>query len=325
MTTSTRTELSSSRGGVVNLEEKQHKSESLWRTALRRVRRDKLTMFALTYLIILAVLSFSAPIFERSMGVSYTKTNPTNKHLPIGARLVTENDGTSTEVLHLLGTDGLGRDHFVRLLYGGQISLAIGVIAAVFSAMIGVALGLLTGYYQGTSFGFIDDILMWFITTLNSIPTLMLLILIASVFKPTIATLIFVLVFVSWSGTMRLIRGETLSHRESEYVIGARAVGASALRIMFVHIMPNTLSVLITSIAIAIGSLILTESALSFLGLGVQPPDPSWGNMLTGAQSAFRQAAHLAILPGLLISTTVLCMYLVGDGLRDAFDPRSIK
>jgi peptide/nickel transport system permease protein len=323
MTTSTRTELASR---VISLEEKEYKSESLWRTALRRLRRDRLTMVALTYLVILTAVSFSAPLFERTLGVSYTKTNPTQKQLPVGTWLETTNpDGSIKAVYHFLGTDNLGRDEFARLLRGGQISLTIGVIAAVFSAMIGSALGLLTGYYQGTAFGFIDDFIMWFITTLNSIPTLMLLILIASVFKPTIATLIFVLVFVSWSGTMRLIRGETLSHREAEYVIGARAVGASAARIMFVHILPNTLSVLITSIAISIGGLILTESALSFLGLGVRPPDPSWGNMLNEAQAVFRQAAHLAIIPGLLISTTVLCMYLIGDGLRDAFDPRSIK
>jgi peptide/nickel transport system permease protein len=166
---------------------------------------------------------------------------------------------------------------------------------------------------------------MWFITTLNSIPTLLLLILIASVTTPTITILIIVLTLVTWTGTMRLIRGETMGHRNKEFIIAAQAMGAGAFRIMFVHILPNTLSILITTLAIQIGSVILVESALSFLGFGVRPPDPSWGNMLTGAQSHFRQGAHLSIIPGMLIVSTVLSLYLLGDGLRDAFDPRSTK
>ena len=124
---------------------------------------------------------------------------------------------------------------------------------------------------------------------------------------------------------MRLIRGETLALRQHEYVISARAIGAGPLRIMFSHILPNTLSILLTTMAIQIGTIILVEAALSFLGLGVRPPEPSWGNMLTDAQAHFRQGAHMTILPGLMIVITVLSLYLLGDGLRDAFDPRSIK
>lgn len=313
---------------VVRLEEQQTKNNSLLRTALRRLRRDYLTIGALAVLLTLTVLSFAAPFITESLGVSPTRTQPLLKHLPLGGNESVQ-DGDTVEIIphseHVLGTDSLGRDHLARLLYGGQISLTIAFSAAIFASTIGVALGLLSGYYQGTRFGFIDDIIMWLITTLASIPLLMLLILIASVLSPNIPTLILVLVLVFWPGTMRLIRGETLAYREREFVLAAKAVGASPVRIMFTHIFPNTLSILITSLAIEIGTLILVESALSFLGLGVRPPDPSWGNMLTSAQSSFRQAAHLSIFPGLLIVVTVLSLYLVGDGLRDAFDPRSTK
>jgi peptide/nickel transport system permease protein len=212
-----------------------------------------------------------------------------------------------------------------RLLRGGQVSIFIGATAALTSTFLGVTVGLIAGYYQGGPFSFIDDFLIWFITTVNSIPTLLLLILLTAVLTPSIGVLIGVLTFVSWSGTMRLIRGETISLRENEYVLSARAVGASAPRIMFRHILPNTLSVLVVSMAIQVGTIILVESALSFLGLGVQPPEPSWGNMLTEAQNYFQNAPHMSTLPGLFIVATVLSTYLLGDGLRDALDPRNLK
>jgi peptide/nickel transport system permease protein len=298
---------------IASLAEESRHSESLTRLALRRLRHDYLTLGALAMLLLLATLSALAPVISDALDVSYSETEPLEKFHPVGS------EG------HILGTDNLGRDVFARLLYAGQVSLTIAFAASIFSTTIGVAVGLTAGYYQGGQFGFIDDIIMWFITTLNSIPTLMLLILIASVLAPSVATLILVLTIVSWTGTMRLVRGETLANREREYILSARALGASPIRIMFVHILPNVFSVLITALAIEIGTLILVESALSFLGLGVRPPTPSWGNMLTGAQTFFRQGAHLSIFPGLMIVITVLSLYLIGDGLRDAFDPRSSK
>lgn len=303
-------------GDVINISDdlqQRKKSESLFSTAMRRIRRDYLTLAAIAVLLTLTLLSAAAPTITNSLGVSYTETNPTNKHQPIGS------EG------HILGTDHLGRDVLARLLYGGRVSIVIGFSVAIFSVVIGVTLGLIAGYYQGGAFGFIDDAIMWFVTTLASIPLLLLLILIGAVFVPTIPVLIGILTFTSWAGTMRLIRGETMSHRGSEYVLSARALGAGPSRIMFVHILPNTLSILLTDLAMLIGTIILVESALSFLGLGVRPPEPSWGNMLTGAQNFIRQAPHMSILPGLLITITVLSLYLIGDGLRDAFDPRSTK
>lgn len=294
-------------------EEEQIYARSLWTLAMARLRKDYLTLGAFAVLLLLGVVSFFAPQIEEAYGVSYRQPNSVVRLLPPGT------EG------HPLGTDDLGRDMLARLLYGGRVSLGIGLSAAFFSTLIGVSIGLLAGFYQGGALSFIDDLIMWFITTLNAIPTLLLLILLTSVLSPTISVLIAVLTLVSWTGTMRLIRGETIAQRENEYVVSARALGASAWRIMFVHILPNTFSVLVTTLAIQVGTLILVESALSFLGLGVRPPEPSWGNMLTQAQAYFRQAPHMSILPGLFIVVTVLSTYLIGDGLRDAFDPRSRK
>lgn len=292
--------------------------ESLTTLALRRLRHDKLTLVAMTIVIVLTILSLSAPLFERVFNVSYTRTDVINAFLPIGA------PG------HILGTDDLGRDHLARLLYAGQVSLGIGFTAALLSLGIGLSLGIVTGYYGGI----VDDITVWVITTINSVPSLFLLLIVSAVIlqNPNLSgspfggplALVLILGFLGWTGTTRLVRGQTLSIREQEYVISARAIGASPLRIMFVHILPNLFSIVVISLAIDIGVLILVESALSFLGFGVKPPTPSWGNMLTGAQTFFTRGVHLVILPGVLIVTTVLCLYIIGDGVRDAFDPTTV-
>jgi peptide/nickel transport system permease protein len=308
-----------SNDNVAQLKSEQREAEevfqnnSLLATALRRLRKDYLTLVAIMMLVLMTVFSFSEPLVSDYFNVNYTAPSSDRRFLPIGA------EG------HPFGTDNLGRDMLARLLRGGQISISIGIIAALASTFLGVTVGLIAGYYQGGTFSIVDDAIMWFITTLNSIPLLLLLILLASVLTPSISVLIGILTLVSWSGTMRLIRGETISQRSNEYIVAAKAMGAGDLRVMFQHILPNTLSVLITSLAIQIGTIILVESALSFLGLGVRPPEPSWGNMLTSAQSYFRQAPHMSILPGLFIVITVLSTYLVGDGLRDAFDPRNLN
>jgi peptide/nickel transport system permease protein len=283
--------------------------ESLTTRALRRLRRDTLTLVAIAVLLLLTLLSAGAPLItEHLLHVSHTRTSEA-VFLPIGS------PG------HILGTDNLGRDHLARLLYAGQVSLAIGFFAAILSLTIGVSMGIITGYYGG----FIDDLMNWVIATLSSIPQLFLLLIIAAVLSPGAETLIIVLGLLGWTGTMRLVRGETLSLREREFIIAAKAIGASPWRVMFVHILPNLFSVIVITLAIDIGVLILVEAALSFLGLGVKPPTPTWGNMLTNAQEFFTKGGHLVILPGLLIFITVLCLYIIGDGIRDAFDPTSQK
>jgi peptide/nickel transport system permease protein len=276
--------------------------------ALRRLRSDGLTLLAMIIITVFVILSVLAPtITSQWLKVDYSRTSLGETFLPIGS------------ASHILGTDDLGRDHLARLLYAGQVSLGIAFIAAFLSLSIGVLVGILAGYYGG----WLDDAINWLIATLSSIPTLFLLLIIAAVFSPGPLVLVLVLGGLGWLSTARLVRGETLALREREYVISARSIGASDIRIMLRHILPNLLSIVLITLATDIGDLILTESALSFLGLGIQPPTPSWGNMLSNAQTFFTLGAHLVIMPGVLISTTVLCLYVIGDGLRDAFDPTS--
>jgi peptide/nickel transport system permease protein len=285
--------------------EEKRVGQSLTQLALRRLRRDRLTLTALAIVLLLTLASAAAPLISNTLNISYTQTDASRTFLPVGA------PG------HPLGTDDLGRDHLARLLYAGQVSLSVGFLAAIVSISIGVTLGIITGFYGGI----VDDFVNWVIATLNSIPSLFLLLIVAAVLQPSPTTLILVLGFLGWTTTTRLVRGETLSLREREYIVSARAIGASPLRIMFVHILPNLFSIIVISLAIDIGALILAEAALSFLGLGIKPPTPSWGNMLTGAQTYFTWGVHLVIFPGLLIFITVLCLYVIGDGIRDAFDP----
>jgi peptide/nickel transport system permease protein len=287
--------------------------ESLMTLALRRLRRDYLTLFAMTVLLTLIVLALLAPVISDALGVSYRRVDLTDTFAKVGA------PG------HILGTDDVGRDHLSRLLYGGRVSLSIAVSGATLSLLIGATLGVIAGFYQGGPFGFVDDLMMWAIITLNSVPSFFLLLIISAMLNPTVFSLILILAFLSWTGTMRFVRGETLSQRSREYIVAAQAIGANPLRIMYMHILPNIFSVIIINLASDIGGLILVESALSYLNLGVRPPTPSWGNMLTNAQTFFTKGVQLVIFPGLLIVITVLCLFLIGDGLRDAFDPQASK
>ena len=281
-------------------------SQSLWGRAMFRLRRDRPTLAAMFTIALLASLAALAPLIGDLLGVDPYSQELRNKYLEVGA------PG------HPLGTDELGRDHLSRLLYGGQISLGIAFAAAILSLCIGVAVGAFAGFYGGL----VDDFILWFITTLNSIPGLFLLIIITAVLSPSPPAMVLVFAIIGWTGTTRLVRAETYALKQREYVIAARAMGASNLRLMFIHIVPNIFSLLIIGLSQAMVGLILAESALSFIGFGIQAPTPTWGNMLNNALDYMRRAPHLMILPGLLISVTVFCIYLIGDGLRDAFDPK---
>jgi len=279
--------------------------DSLWTIAMRRIRRDRLTMIAIIILAFMTVMAVSAPLWARALNIDPDKVSGDHFLRP-------------GEKGHILGTDDLGRDYFVRVLYAGQISLGIAFAASALSVVFGISLGVWAGYKGGR----IDDFLSWFIATLDSIPSLYLLLLISSFFRPSATTLIIVLGLLGWTGTMRLVRGETFSLREREFVMAAQSIGVSPLRIMFVHIMPNILSVIIVTMALNVGGLILTESALSFLGFGVKPPTASWGYMLTDVRNFYTLGPHMVFPPGILITLTVLCTFIIGDGLRDAFDPK---
>jgi peptide/nickel transport system permease protein len=287
-------------------EEALIKSESLTRKALRAIWRDKLTLTALGIILILTTVSAFAPfITDNVLKIDPNEPNPADKFTP------PLTNG------YILGADDIGRDQLARLLHAGGVSMGIGFFGAIFSLTIGLVLGMISGYYGGA----IDDLMNWLITTIDSIPALFLLILFSSIFSPSAESLVLVISLISWTGTMRLIRGQTLSVRQKEYIIAAQAMGASPARVMFSHILPNLISVTVIQLALGIAGLILTESALSYLGLGVQPPQATWGNMLTKSQQFFRLGPHLVILPGLMIFVTVLCFYIIGDGIRDAFDP----
>ena len=286
--------------------EQRHFGESLFRKGVRSLSRDYLTLVALVILALLALMALFGPIFtEQVLHIDPNATDPFNNFKPIGT------------AGHLLGTDDLGRDQMARLLQAGRVSMSIGFFGSIITLTIGMVMGMASGYFGGL----VDDILSWLVATLDSIPSLFLLILVASILSPTAESLVIVISLIGWTGTTRLIRGQTFSLRNLDYVLSARALGAGAWRIMFAHIVPNLISVVLISLASSIGGLILTESALSFLGLGVQPPQATWGNMLTKAQTFYMRGPHLVLMPGLLIFVTVLCLYVAGDGLRDAFDP----
>ena len=296
-------------GKVVKLEENAPRtSRTLWQNAVLHILRDKLTLAAMLVLGTMTVLCvLGPPVVENVLELDVNRVDVPNKFLSPGAEV------------HLLGTDHLGRDQLIRLLYGGRVSLAIAYSASFVAILIGVALGLVSGFYGGRA----DDLITWTVTTLSSVPPLFLMLIASALWAPSAELLIVILALLGWIGTCRLVRGEVLSLKEREYVEAARAVGASDSRLLLVHILPNVLPIVIVTMTIIAGNLILVESALSFLGVGVQPPTPTWGNMLTDSRSYFNIGTHLVIWPGILIMVTVLCFYLVGDGLRDALDPRS--
>jgi peptide/nickel transport system permease protein len=294
---------------VVNLgEEIPQKTRTLWQNAVLHILHDKITLLAMLVLGSMTLLCvLGPPVIENMLGIDVNRISIPDRFLP---------QGTAG---HLLGTDHLGRDQLIRLMYGGRISLAIAYSASFMTILIGVALGLIAGYYGGR----IDDLITWMVTTLSSVPPLFLLLIASAFWTPSAELLIVILALLGWIGTSRLVRGEVLTLKEREYILAARALGASNTRLLVLHILPNILSIVIVTMTIIAGNLILVESGLSFLGVGVQAPTPTWGNMLTDSQSYFATGTHLVIWPGILIMITVLCFYLIGDGLRDALDPRS--
>lgn len=294
--------------GVAALEREAGASHAVgyWLDAWRRLRRDRVSMAALAGLLFLILASAGAPfITEHLSGTD-----------PYRVDLLRNYEGPSAD--HWFGVDENGRDYFARLLYAGQVSLQVGLFVALFSMLIGVPLGLLAALFGRT----VDDAVNALINTLNSIPSTFLLILIASIFQPGVILLALIVAAIGWTGNARQVRGVSLSVRERDFVQAARAIGASNFRIMTQHILPNVLSILIVAAAFDVAGGILAESSLSFLGLGIHPPTASWGNMLVNATSYVNKQPWLLVFPGLFIFLTVLCVFLLGDGLRDALDPR---
>lgn len=271
-------------------------------------------MFFASILVVLTLLAILAPL------VSDLVTH----HTPDEQDLRDVLAGPSS--VHLLGTDELGRDVLTRLVWGGRVSLGVAFLAVALLLVIGGGVGLLSGFYGGV----VDEILTAVVNILLAVPVIFLLLLISTalpiqvgpvVFVRDAVTLAAVIAVTGWGGLARLVRAETLSVRNLEYIFAARAVGASGPRIILLHVLPNVLSVMVVAASLAIGQVILIEAALDFIGLGVSPPVPTWGNMLTKAQSYVYTSLLLVIVPGATITLAVLAANIVGNAIRDAFDP----
>jgi peptide/nickel transport system permease protein len=273
-----------------------------WIQAWRRLRRDKAALLGGAIVVALVVIAVFANVLAP---YDYTAQNMANRYAPPG--------GTA-----LLGTDHLGRDVLSRLMYGARISLAVGMISVGIATSFGVVIGAVAGYVGGKT----DLALMWVMDLLLAFPALLLAITIASALGPSVTNAMIAIGIVNIPGFARLVRSSVLTIRGQEFVEAARSIGAGSARIIALHVVPNVMAVVIVRATASLGFAILTEASLSFLGLGAQPPDPSWGGMLNDGREAIRRASYLTTLPGLCIMVTVLAFNLLGDGLRDALDPR---
>jgi len=277
-------------------------SVGIRRNITRRLLRNRLTVAGgLVIVFFFLVAAFPA---------LFTSQNP--------ARIDVANILRPPSAAHPLGTDDLGRDVLARVVYGARVSMKVGFVAVGIAMAIGLVLGLLAGFHGGR----VDMVLMRFVDIMLCFPTFFLILAAIAFLSPSIVIIMAVIGLTGWMGVARLVRAETLSLKERDFVAAARAQGAGTLRIVFRHILPNALAPILVAATLGVAGAILTESALSFLGIGVQPPTPSWGNILTVGKNYIEFAWWLSLFPGLAILVTVLGYNLLGEGIRDATDPR---
>jgi len=269
---------------------------------LRRIGKHNLALIGLIILIPMFFCALFAPFVSL--------------HNPIEPDL--KNVLSPPSFSHPFGTDTLGRDVFARVVYGSRISLLVGFVSVGIATLIGLFIGSISGYYGGM----IDELIMRFVDLMMCFPTFFLILAVIALLEPSIWNIMIVIGLTNWMGIARLVRAEILSIKGKEFVLAAKAQGFSEYRIIFKHVLPNALSPVYVVATLGIGGAILTESALSFLGIGVQPPTPSWGNILTQAKDNIEVAWWLSLYPGLAIFLTVMGYNLFGEGLRDIFDPR---
>ncbi len=278
--------------------------ESQWSMAFRHFRKNRIALMGLIFMLALYVITLLTPLIA--------PFDPAEQGDIVATRYL------APSFENLMGTDRFGRDIFSRVLYGSRISLTIGFLAVSIGVAVGVLLGAVAGYFGRR----VDAVIMRFTDMMLSIPRLVLLLVTIALFEPSLTLIIIVLGLTGWMGIARIVRGEVLSLREREFVQAARALGMGPTRIISRHIIPNTLAPIIVYATLGIGTTILVEAALSFLGLGVQPPTASWGNMIADGRDSLITAWWIATFPGLAIVFTVTAFNLLGDGLRDALDPR---
>ncbi len=271
----------------------------------RRFKRHRLAVVGGIILVLLYVAALLAPVVA-----------------PYG---FAEQDFTSMNqgpsLSHPMGTDQLGRDELTRVMYGGRISLLVGLGVGAFVTVVGTTVGIIAGYFRSLT----DTSLMSLTDFILLLPFLPVLLVLGSFFRFDAVTITVVIAFLIWPRMARLVRGQVLSVRDQEYVQAAKAVGVSDLKIMVRHILPNVVGVIVVEATLIVAVAILTETAVSFLGLGIQPPTPSWGNLLTDARTTMTTQWWLTIFPGLMIVLTALCVNFLGDGLRDALDPKAVE
>ncbi len=276
--------------------------KGMYRQFWQQFKKNKLALAALFLLVVIHLVVFLGPLFYT---VSPEAIDPLNALQPPSAQ-------------HPLGTDETGRDTLARLLHGGRISLIVGTFSMVISILVGTLVGAMAGYYGGV----VDMVLMRLTDALMSVPSLFLLLIILTIFQGGIVTIVLVLGLTSWMGVSRIVRGEMLRWKAEDFVEAERSLGAKNFRIIFKHILPNAFASIIVAASLGIAKAILSESSLSYLGLGIQPPTPSLGNMLMNSQIYVWNAPIQAVWPGVLILLIVICYNSLGDGLRVALDPR---
>jgi peptide/nickel transport system permease protein len=291
---------------------------SIGRMAWLRFRRHKMAMIGVVTLFLMFVYAFGGSLLFTEAYANRTETG---------------NSLSPPSREHPFGTDAIGRDILARTIYGGQISLLIGVSAVVVMLLVGVTIGALSGYFGGI----VDALLMRFTEAVITIPSLFLLLVMAKffggqvpdlkllgrTFSGSVVVIVLIIGFTSWTYLARIVRAEFLSLKEDDFILAARATGTPTWEIIFRHILPNTVAPIVVAATIGVAAAIISEAYVSFLGLGVQPPTATWGNMMTGAYNYIETAPWLWFFPGLLILLTVLSINFLGDGLRDALDPRS--
>ncbi len=279
--------------------ERRSQKQMVW----RRFRRHKAAVIGSVILLTLVLITLLAPVL--------TTYDPTRIGLPY-----CRNCGPSAD--HWLGTDELSRDIFARLIYAGRVSLSVAFLSAAFGTLVGVLVGGFAGYYGGV----VEMILMRGTDVMLSLPSLPLLLILSALLGPGFKTIVLVLTLFGWMGVARLVHGSFLSLKSEAFTESAIASGASAGRIIFLHLLPNSIAPIIVALTLSLGGAVIVEATLSFLGFGIPPRQPSWGNMLQGAQTRIFQNPLLAFYPGIAIFLVVLSVNFIGDGLRDALDPR---